>query len=570
MKNIIENSQITDVKLMQIGMCQVKQFNLCLRNGIFYFRRMVKGKRIFLSLRTSDPYLAVYLAKNLKVAMMKPYDKLTKEEQTVKEYKELFKEICLKHGSFDDSALNQADFDSESEYWLAKVQLAQKQTSDKFAEQHIKYHEIITPYSNRDRGQERMDIYCSLYPDKKMPEYKELFSKEINDILYGRYTAVNEAIPVCPTKETHTLANAWEQYCNHQYGTNNNGEEATKRNHRMETIFDNIPAKTLEEIDDKPEVLDELMKALYSLTIQTGKHKGKPYSVKTIQDMLIPFKSLIGYARTNKWIINEDILKKKLTVNSKLVSNKGLEQLPFSESDLQKIFTALKNIKNGDFSIFDNRKCEGKGKFIKFIKEYPEAFYFSALLSFYTGGRANSCITIRHRDIDIDKDIISIIKNGDDAREQHKKLKTSASERDVPIANILKQLGFMEYLKKHKKKYGNEAYIFEEAIRTKTDGYRPKTINEMFNTFLQLLGIKPDNDKNNKTFHSIRKTFYTYGAKNNIPDKALRTIAGSATKTGDVVNDYYMKPTDKQLADYVNMITYPYENCLYKDPEKTV
>lgn len=567
MKNIIENSQTTDVKLMQIGMCQVKQFNLCLRNGIFYFRRMVKGKRIFLSLRTSDPYLAVYLAKNLKVAMMKPYNKLTNEEQAVQEYKEMFKEISLKLGHFDDSALKHGDFSSDSEYWLAKIQLAQKQLSDKFAEQHIKYHEMITQYSNRDRGQERMDIYCSLYPEKGMPEYKELFSKEITDMLYGRYTTSGN-IPACQTKESHTLGDAWNQFCKQQYGSNNNGEEAKKRNHRMQTIFDNIPVKTLEEIDDKPEVLEELMTALYSLKIENGKNKGKPYSVKTIQDMLIPFKSLIGYARTNKWIYNEDIIKKKLTVNSNIVSNKGVEQLPFEEADLQKIFTALRNIKNGDLSIFDNCECAEKGKFIKFIKEHSKVFYYAALVAFHTGGRANSCITIRHRDIDIDKDIISIRKIGDDTREQHKKLKTSASERNVPIANILKQLGFIEYLKKHKKKYGNEAYIFEEAIKTKNDGYRPKTINEMFNIFLQLLGIKPDNDRHNKTFHSIRKTFYTYGNYTGIPDKVLRTIAGSATRTGDVVNDFYMKPTDKQLAVYVNKITYPYENCLYEAPEK--
>ena len=35
--------------------------NLCIRNGIFYFRRMVNGKRILKSLRTKNPLLAQYL-----------------------------------------------------------------------------------------------------------------------------------------------------------------------------------------------------------------------------------------------------------------------------------------------------------------------------------------------------------------------------------------------------------------------------------------------------------------------------------------------------------------------------
>ena len=40
--------------------------NLCVRNGIFYFRRMVKGKRILKSLRTKNPILAQYLILELE------------------------------------------------------------------------------------------------------------------------------------------------------------------------------------------------------------------------------------------------------------------------------------------------------------------------------------------------------------------------------------------------------------------------------------------------------------------------------------------------------------------------
>ena len=40
--------------------------NLCVRNGIFYFRKMVKGKRILKSLRTQNPILAQYLVLELE------------------------------------------------------------------------------------------------------------------------------------------------------------------------------------------------------------------------------------------------------------------------------------------------------------------------------------------------------------------------------------------------------------------------------------------------------------------------------------------------------------------------
>lgn len=39
--------------------------NLCVRNGIFYLRRMVKGKRYLRSLHTSDPDLARYLVRQI-------------------------------------------------------------------------------------------------------------------------------------------------------------------------------------------------------------------------------------------------------------------------------------------------------------------------------------------------------------------------------------------------------------------------------------------------------------------------------------------------------------------------
>ena len=39
--------------------------NLCLRNGVFYFRRMVNGKRYLRSLHTSDPDLPRFLVRQI-------------------------------------------------------------------------------------------------------------------------------------------------------------------------------------------------------------------------------------------------------------------------------------------------------------------------------------------------------------------------------------------------------------------------------------------------------------------------------------------------------------------------
>ena len=61
MKSTVFSSK-TDAKLMPPAPIR----NLCVRNGIFYFRRMVKGKRILKSLRTKNPILAQYLILELE------------------------------------------------------------------------------------------------------------------------------------------------------------------------------------------------------------------------------------------------------------------------------------------------------------------------------------------------------------------------------------------------------------------------------------------------------------------------------------------------------------------------
>lgn len=39
--------------------------NLCVRNGVYYYRQQVHGKRIYKSLHTSDPYIAIFLLRQI-------------------------------------------------------------------------------------------------------------------------------------------------------------------------------------------------------------------------------------------------------------------------------------------------------------------------------------------------------------------------------------------------------------------------------------------------------------------------------------------------------------------------
>lgn len=74
MKSTVFSSQ-TDTKLIP----PIYVRNLCVRNGIFYFRRMVKGKRILKSLRTKNPLLAQYLILEMELCNIVENQGVTKE-----------------------------------------------------------------------------------------------------------------------------------------------------------------------------------------------------------------------------------------------------------------------------------------------------------------------------------------------------------------------------------------------------------------------------------------------------------------------------------------------------------
>jgi hypothetical protein len=514
MKVNIENYSHHDVKLIPVD--NPKRKNLWVRNDVFYVRKMINGKRVLKSLGTSDPYLAIFLLTRYQERIM------------VNEMVDIPKDIL------DDVRKNEPLHNDPT--YRARVLVWQQENPGK----------IHTP--------------ADIYPE---------FSKK---------NIKNPDIVQTSTKpkEQHKLIDIWNNDIKHHF---QNPSDETKANDRIQVIIDNIPVDTIEAIDENPAVLDLMKEKVYNHIITKGSRKGKYWSYGTIKDAFGYFKQVISKSQENLWIKNESSMLKKLEIDSRDVKGESIDVLPLDEIDLPILFKALSDIKKREFKFMDEamgdmtnpiHQSKEKGR-IKRIRQYPDALFYSSLISFFTGSRANASITLRHSDIDIEHKSMSIAydaiedeENNEDKRSKKKKLKTKSSIRIVSIAPKLVELGLIDYLKQHELKYGKEAFIFEEAIKTKND-YRDSYVNETFNQLLILLKIKPSKDSGkNKTFHSIKKAFYTFNRLvPGIDFASLKEIAGNKNKVGDVANDWYVKPTWLQQVETINKITYPGIEQLY-------
>jgi len=312
------------------------------------------------------------------------------------------------------------------------------------------------------------------------------------------------------------------------------------------------------------------MNKMYDTPIKIGTYKDEYRTSKTIKNYLEPLQQIINQAFKMRLLKNKDWIKDNLQIDTKKVKGISKKTLPFDEKDLPIIFEALAKIHKHDFGFIqkaiNSNSFKSKKASLERIIKNPEALFYAVLIAFFTGSRATASITIQHKNIDLKQQTITIDFDDEDNEEakkinDHKKLKGSI--RTVPMAKTLIDMGLIEYLQEHIKKHNETTPIFYEAIKT-ANNYREKYISESFNALLTILNIKPDKKSyTKKHYHSIKKCFYTYNRRNNdIHD--LKVIAGNKVTTGEIVNDHYIIPTEEQLKEAIQKLTYPGIEYLYK------
>lgn len=185
------------------------------------------------------------------------------------------------------------------------------------------------------------------------------------------------------------------------------------------------------------------------------------------------------------------------------------------------------------------------------FKKHPDEF-FVCMIAMFTGSRLNAAITLQFDDIIIKDGIkcINFIEN-----HPMKRLKTEASERIVPIAPQLLELGFWEYVKRQKKKRDAKGtdFIFTHCL-TANGTYNNK-YSRSLSGFVAKIGIRqPDNGKYD--YHSFRKNASIGMQDTGIPTSYINQIIGWEGRT--TMEASYSNHTLQQIYTQVKRFSYPY------------
>ena len=444
--------------------------NLSLRNGVYYYRQQINGKRIYKSLHTSDPYIAIFLLRQI--------------------------------------------------------------LSQNLANSPIQSVPIIPSFTHTNSA--------------KISVPKQSLAK-------------------------HDIVKVWDSL---QHQCKN---EIRLRNNRayIVRVVEFLGCKYIEDLAAQPDLIYTMISKFRDTPIQAGIHKGKTIAAKTLKNYLLLLRQVINHAADREWIDNADKLISKLQIRKIKGFGASVRREPLSEPDFEKLFCCLYKLLHRDITFLNHpiNLSSVELNRLDTIKQYPLQIGYVILICLFTGTRACGAITIRHQDVDCCNKTITISRNETiiqqgDTRETYKKLKTDDSERKIPIAIVLEELGLIDYIKQHEQKYGSQAFIFEEMIQNKTkQGYRPKVMNECVNVLFKVINIKPKStDKFMLDMHSLKESFYSHNEMH-ISRDMLEAIAGNKPSNKSISSRVYNKQSFTRLPtkmiNAVNQIQYPSMELLF-------
>lgn len=208
---------------------------------------------------------------------------------------------------------------------------------------------------------------------------------------------------------------------------------------------------------------------------------------------------------------------------------------PFSSDQLQAMFTTP-----------FYKGCERDTKHGRFLDGnllVKDAYYWIPLLALYTGARMSELLQLTVNDVKQEKDIWFFDINEDS---QDKNLKTTQSQRRIPIHKDLIKNGIIEYVSSIKS--SGKKRIFHEIEPYKGD-YSHR-YSKWFSRYLERYKIKTEKT----SFHSFRHSFRD-ALKGKVNETLLRALLGH--EKGDAHNAYGSNAYDlKDLKTAINNLNY--------------
>ncbi len=220
------------------------------------------------------------------------------------------------------------------------------------------------------------------------------------------------------------------------------------------------------------------------------------------------------------------------------------KRLPFSPRQLRTIFSA---------PLYTGCRDDGHGYATPGSERPKNARFWIPLLAMFGGLRLNEACQLDVADIRrIEEVDCFVITERSDDDQTDKRLKTSASERIVPIHATLYDLGFMDFVRR--KQRSGETKLFRE-IGMGATGYRSSTFSAWFRRFVAKAGA----DSKKTCFHSFRHGFRDALREARIDrDIALAlggwTTAGGSASVSDAYGSGYRIATLKEAIDRVSYL----------------
>lgn len=160
--------------------------------------------------------------------------------------------------------------------------------------------------------------------------------------------------------------------------------------------------------------------------------------------------------------------------------------------------------------------------------------------------RLGECVQLRTDDVARVDGVDVILVRRDE--EGDKRLKTTASERIVPIHSELEKMGFLKYVES--RRGIDEIRLFPELPKGK-GGYYSDPFQKWFSRFLNHIGVKTPTT----SFHSFRHSFRTALDNADISAERVRVLGGW-TRGGGTENMYGSGYRASALAEEIEKVRY--------------
>jgi integrase len=244
------------------------------------------------------------------------------------------------------------------------------------------------------------------------------------------------------------------------------------------------------------------------------------------------------------WAVKEEVIDRNPCSGLRVpdsVSRRD-KRLPFSTSQLIALFSA---------PLYVGCRDDGHGYAVPGHERPKGARFWIPLVSMFGGLRLNEACQLDVADVRRIEDIdCFVVTERSDEEDNDKRLKTSASERVVPVHKTLIDLGFLTFV--NERRLAGETKLFSEVGMGAT-GYRSTTFSAWFRRFATRAGA----NSRKTCFHSFRHGFRDAMREARIDrDIALAlggwTGASGSASVSDAYGSGYRVATLKEAIDRVH------------------